>query len=491
MKFNLNKLLWNKQLPILKKTKMVCTIGPTSDDVNVVTQLLKNGLNVCRINFSHDDHEVHYKKLLRIREAIVNTNSMGNVAIMLDTKGPEIRTGFLATPKIELKAGQSIMLTSDYSIKGNPELLALSYEHLYDSVFVNGKILIADGNLSLQVIEKDPKTRTVVAKVLNDFVLGEKKNVNLPGVKVQIPVISEKDRIDLIDFGLKHDVDMIALSFTRTANCIHMCKEVLGEKGKHIKIIPKIENQEGLENLDEILKVSDGVMIARGDLGMEMEPAKLFIAQKYITQKAREHKKPVIVATQMLESMTQNARPTRAEITDVGQAVFDFNDCTMLSGETGNGKFPVVSVSTMSDICKEAENHLDYEAEFNSRFNKADYSNAKENALAIAAVKLAFSSESNCIICLSENDLLVREISALRPNAFIFYPHSNERLLRSLQVHFGVITVKTAQPKNPKESNESIQAVKNRIKDLKMDQNFKSIVVVNGDSNEILLMNFE
>ncbi len=486
----MNKILWQRKLPVLKKTKMVCTIGPTSDNVNVVDSLLKNGMNVCRINFSHDDHTVHYNKLLRIREAVGRNPQFGNTAILLDTKGPEIRTGFLATPKIELKAGNKIKLTSDYSVKGTPELLALSYEHLYESSFVGGKILIADGNLGLEVVEKNSADKTLTARILNDFILGEKKNVNLPGVKVNIPVISKKDEVDLIDFGLKHDVDMVALSFTRTANCINMCKQVLGEKGKHIKIIPKIENQEGLENLDEILKVSDGVMIARGDLGMEMEPSKLFLAQKYITQKARQYKKPVIVATQMLESMTKNARPTRAEITDVGQAVFDFNDCTMLSGETGNGSFPEVSVQTMADICKEAEYHLDYESEFNSRFNIDDGFHHSDNSLAIAAVKLAFSSETECIVCLSRDDALVREISALRPNAFIFYPHSNERLLRGLQVNFGVVTV-TVSERTLNDNQSAIDAVRNRIRDFGMEAAFKNMVLVNGNTNQISLQKYD
>jgi len=490
MRVNLNKILWQRKLPALKKTKMICTIGPSSDNVDVVDSLLKNGMNVCRINFSHDDHTIHYNKLLRIREAVARNPQFGNTAILLDTKGPEIRTGFLSTPKIELKAGNKIKLTSDYTVKGTPDLLALSYEHLYDSTFVGGKILIADGNLGLEVIEKNAKDKTVTAKILNDFILGEKKNVNLPGVKVNIPVISQKDKIDLIDFGLTHDVDMVALSFTRTANCVNMCKDVLGEKGKHIKIIPKIENQEGLENLDEILKVSDGVMIARGDLGMEMDPSKLFLAQKYITQKARQHKKPVIVATQMLESMTKNARPTRAEITDVGQAVFDFNDCTMLSGETGNGSFPQVSVQTMAEICKEAEFHLDYESEFNARFNIEDVSSHPDNPLAIAAVKLAFSSETECIICLSKDDALVREISALRPNAFIFYPHSSERLLRGLQVHFGVVTVSVSD-KTFADNQSSIDAVKQRIKALGMESAFKNVVLVNGNNNQISLQKFD
>lgn len=482
MQVNLSKLL-QKTPPFWKKTKMTCTIGPTSDNVELLKQLLHNGMNVCRINFSHDDHEVHYRKLQRIREAIASNPLYKHTAIMLDTKGPEIRTGMLSTPKINLVKKNKIVLTSDYTVKGTPDLLALSYEHLARDVKVGSKILLADGNLSLLVLEINHNEKTVVAEILNDFILGENKNVNLPGVKVDLPVISEKDRIDLVEFGLKHDVDMIALSFTRSAKCIKMCKDTLGEQGKHIKIIPKIENQEGLENLNEIMSLSDGVMIARGDLGMEMEPSKLFLAQNYITEVARYHGKPIVMATQMLESMTSNSRPTRAEITDVGSSVWNLNDATMLSGETGNGKFPVESVQIMADICRETEFHLDYE----QNFRKSELYQDKNYALARAAVELSFSLVSKVIIVTGEKEIIASQLSAFRPAALIFYVHHDARVLRGLQLNFGVFGIQ--QPKLGTETQAgSIKAVKHQLELMGLKRHISSAVFVNGDTKEIKII---
>ena len=486
MHLTLAKVL-SKHVNPLKKTKMICTIGPSSDNIDIISQHLKNGMNVCRINFSHDDHEIHGKKLQRIREAFIKNPLYSDCAIMLDTKGPEIRTGLLETPKISLKTGDIITVTTDYTVKGNNQKISMSYEGLFRSVTVGSKILIADGNLSLTVLEMDPKQKELKARVENDFLLGEKKNVNLPGAKIDIPTLGEKDAHDIINFGIKNDVDMIALSFTRTANCIYQCKELLGQKGSHIKIIPKIENYEGLENLEEILKASDGVMVARGDLGMELEPAKVFVAQKYITQVARSLRKPAIIATQMLESMTKNSRPTRAEITDVGNSVFDLNDCVMLSGETGNGIFPLESSKTMTEICKEGELNFDYYEYFQKARHHAQ--NMIE-ALGIAAVKLSFSAESNVILCLSNDDALVKYLSFLRPNAFIIYPHSDKKLLKSLQLYFGVVTV-NVEESDFQNKQKLIQKCIERVNDFKLMQFSKAIIVADGNNDELQIVKNE
>ena len=243
---NLSKI-FAKNLNPLKRTKMICTIGPTSDKVDVLSAHLKNQMNVCRLNFSHDNHEVHSKKIDKVKEAIKMNPQNDDVAIMIDTKGPEIRTGYLQTKKIQLEAGQEIIVTTDYDIKGDSNKISVSYGDLATTVDVGSKILIADGNLSLEVKEVDRKGGEVKAVVLNDFLLGEKKNVNLPGAKITLPTITEKDEYDIVDFSSKNEVDMVALSFARSAECIRSCRALLGEKGKHIKIIPKIENQEGLE----------------------------------------------------------------------------------------------------------------------------------------------------------------------------------------------------------------------------------------------------
>lgn len=225
------------------------------------------GLNVARINFSHDDHEIQFKKLCRIREAISNVGAQGRVGIMLDTKGPEIRTGFLEQGKIDFQKGDRVMVTPDYGVKCNREVLSISYASLLSHIEVGRKILIADGNLALQVEEIDFSNGCVVTRALNSFRLGEKKNVNLPGVQVDLPVITDKDIHDIRDFGVKHGVDYIALSFTRGTSCVERCREVLGPDGADIRVIPKIENEQGLENLVDIVKASDGIMMARGDLG--------------------------------------------------------------------------------------------------------------------------------------------------------------------------------------------------------------------------------
>lgn len=488
----------------LKLTKMICTIGPASNSVETLKQLLKSGMNICRLNFSHGSHEMHLKQLNSIREAIMSNPVYEHTGIMLDTKGPEIRTGMLLdkTKPITLKKGQKLKLTTDYTHLGTNESIAISYEELYNSVEVNSRILAADGNLTLKVIEKCSADKTVIVEVQNDFLLGEKKNVNLPGVKVKISVITEKDRVDLIDFGIKQNVDFIALSFTTTAECIKLCRDVLGEKGKTIKIIAKIENQEGLLNAGEILRAADGLMIARGDLGMEMDPAKLFIAQTYLTRTALKNKKPVIMATQLMESMVYHPRPTRAEITDVACAVESMNDCTMLSGETGGGHFPIEAASTMSEICQEMERFFPYKEKFYERMkNEASLENKKSfqredkkhlksqslkdayQNLAKSAVIYSMENESSLIICISENPAIVNELSALRPKAPVFYVHHNKQILRGFAVDFGVYQVSIYE-KLIENENELIKKVEEQFLLRGMKVPKRNIVLVDGNKLE-------
>ena len=485
--FSLSRILSKKTAP-LKKTKLICTIGPTSDHVPVLEEMIKSGLNVARINFSHDDHEIQYQKLCRIREAIKNVGAEGQVGIMLDTKGPEIRTGILETKKIQFNKGDKVKVTPDYSVKCNQQTIAVSYPSLLKSVAPGKMILIADGNLALKVLSIDTENNCLETVAMNSFLLGERKNVNLPGVKVDLPVITEKDRHDIVDFGIKHDVDFIALSFTRTASCVQKCREVLGESGKHIHIIPKIENEEGLENLEEILNASDGIMMARGDLGMEVHPSKVLLAQKYMTSKSRQLGKPVICATQMLESMTDNPRPTRAEMSDVGNAVLDSVDTVMLSGETGNGVFIEESVNTMVDICKEVEMAFDYSNYYKHSNRSTSRMNLMESTLkglASSAVKLSLSLECECIIILSEDQQLAQYISNLRPNAYIIFPNQNEQLIRKLSLNFGVYSVKS-------DSNgveDCMTSAKKFIQNHGLLSNYKNVVVVNTHDVEVRIIN--
>ena len=327
-------------------------------------KLIDSGLNVARFNFSHGDHESHYKALSRLRAAC-KARPNRHVAVMLDTKGPEIRTGFLESgDKVTYQRGQKLVLTTDYSFKGNEKRLACSYKSLPKSVKPGDRVLAADGSLVMKVLSCHPDKGEVVVECMNTATIGERKNMNLPGVIVDLPTVTEKDTKDLLDWGIPNRIDMIAASFVRKGQDVTNIRKILGKAGRAIRIISKIENQEGLENFDEILKVSDGIMVARGDLGMELPPEKVFLAQKMMIRKCNVMGKPVITATQMLESMISNPRPTRAECTDVANAVLDGTDCVMLSGETAGGQYPVEAVKLMASVCVEAESSIRYDRLF-------------------------------------------------------------------------------------------------------------------------------
>jgi len=354
--------------------------------------------------------------LSRLRGALASRPHK-NVAIMLDTKGPEIRTGFLANKdKITIQKGSLIELTTDYEFLGDETKLAVSYPELPQSVKVGGPILVADGSLVLTVVEV--KETSVIAKAMNSATLGERKNMNLPGAKVMLPTLTAKDEDDLVNWGLVQGIDFIAASFVRTAQDIINIRKVLGPRGRAIKIIAKIESQEGLENFDEILEQTDGIMVARGDLGMEIPPEKVFLAQKMMIRKANIAGKPVVTATQMLESMIKAPRPTRAECTDVANAVLDGTDAVMLSGETANGDYPVQAVEMMAKTCLQAEGaiHYDelYQALRNSVLDNVGAMTTQE-AIASSAVKTAIDINAKMIVVLTESGTTARLISKYRP----------------------------------------------------------------------------
>mmetsp|Transcript_14651 Transcript_14651/g.48087 ORF Transcript_14651/g.48087 Transcript_14651/m.48087 type:complete len:609 (-) Transcript_14651:61-1887(-) len=341
-----------------KKTHIICTLGPSSRTVEQISDLLYAGMGVARFNFSHGSHEYHQETLDNLNAACEATGKM--CAVLLDTKGPEIRTGMLKDGKpLVLERGSTVTITSDYSVEGHAGLIPLSYPHIARDMRRGDSILMADGAVMLEVLECDEANGTVKCLCLNDTKLGERKNCNLPGVVVDLPTLTEKDVSDLVDFGVKNKVDFIAASFVRKASDIHTIREVIGEEGRDIRIIAKVENFEGLCNYDEIVEAADGIMVARGDLGMEVPISKIFAAQKGMIYRCNLAGKPVITATQMLDSMISAPRPTRAEATDVANAVLDGTDCVMLSGETAAGSYPVAAVETMASICEEAEKCLD------------------------------------------------------------------------------------------------------------------------------------
>ncbi len=425
-----------------KRTKIFCTMGPACWDVPNLVELIDAGMNVARFNFSHGDHKGHGECLARVREAAAQRPNR-NLGILLDTKGPEIRTGFFkeeCNKKIHLKAGAAVEITTDYSYKGDETKFACTYEKLPTSVKPGSTILIADGSLVLTVTEC--KATSVICKCENNQSIGERKNMNLPNVKVDLPVLQPKDIDDLQNWGIPHKVDFIAASFVQSAADIHFIRGILGSEGKNIKIISKIENQEGLDNFDEILAVTDGVMVARGDLGMEIPPEKVFREQKAMINKCRDAGKPVVVATQMLESMIQNPRPTRAECSDVANAVLDGADAVMLSGETANGSFPKGAVEIMARTCLEAEKMLietDTTGGYDQIFKlmKSAKLSGKVishgEAAASSAVKTATDIGAKAIIVLSETGETARLLAKYHPVAPILAVCVDGRVARQIE----------------------------------------------------------
>ncbi|BDA42308.1 Pyruvate kinase, cytosolic isozyme [Coccomyxa sp. Obi] len=399
----------------IAKTKIVCTLGPKSRSVPILEELLKAGMSVARFNFSHGSHDYHQETLDALRIAMRNTRIL--CAVMLDTKGPEIRTGFLVDEKpIKLTAGKEVTITTDYETKGHENLIAMSYKKLAQDVHPGSQILCADGSIVLEVISTDPKAGTVRAKCMNNATLGERKNVNLPGVVVDLPTLTAKDEDDLVNWGLPNDIDFIAASFVRKGSDLDYIRKVLGPKGRSIKIISKVENQEGLQNFKEILEKSDAIMVARGDLGMEIPTEKIFLAQKMMIQSCNMVGKPVITATQMLESMIKNPRPTRAEATDVANAVLDGTDCVMLSGETAAGSFPVQAVQVMQRICSESEASLDYYSLFKAIMKRTPIPMSPLESLASSAVRTAHKVHASLIVVLTRGGSTARLVAKYRPS---------------------------------------------------------------------------
>ena len=401
----------------MRKTKIICTLGPACWSVDGLTALIDAGMGIARLNFSHGDHAAHGACLDRLREAIASRPGC-NVAVMLDTKGPEIRTGCIdpSLNKLKLTKGELIEVGTDYDKACTPEYLACSYPSLPKSVQVGSPILVADGSLSLTVTEV--RESSVVAKIMNNASLGDKKNMNLPGTIVDLPTLTEKDVHDLQAFGVARGVDFIAASFVRKASDVEYIREVLGEQGRGIKIISKIENQEGLENYDEILATTDGIMVARGDLGMEIPMEKVFLAQKMMIAKANVAGVPVVTATQMLESMISAPRPTRAECADVANAVLDGTCVVMLSGETANGEYGVEAVTMMANTCQEAEGMIDH-ASASAAVRAANLAQGKKlsvaESLASSACATAVDTGAKAIVVLSQSGTAARLVAKYKP----------------------------------------------------------------------------
>lgn len=468
-----------------RKCKIIGTMGPCCWDVDMLVKLIDQGLNIARLNFSHGDHEGHGATVGRVREASKQRPDKP-IAILLDTKGPEIRTGFfkesLAGGKINLKAGQDLKLVNDYDFKGDETCIACSYKTLPSAVKPGQIILAADGSLSLRV--KSTGSDHVITEVLNDISMGEKKNMNLPGVKVELPVLQEKDKKDLVEFGIPQGVDFVAASFVQDAGDVKLIRDTLGMRGRSIKIISKIENQEGINNIDEIIAASDGIMVARGDMGMEIDIEKVGLVQKMIIMKCNAAGKFVVTATQMLDSMERAPRPTRAEATDVLNAVLDGTDVVMLSGETANGKFPEASVGTMRRICEQAESVLDYKALYlNMRMMvlEKDMGMSAVESVCSSAVKACVDSKCPLIIALSETGTTARLIAKYRPESPILCITASETNLRQMLAIRGVIPILTASFQG---TDSVIAKALTRAKEHNMVKSGDIVVAVHGQKEE-------
>ena len=432
----------------MKKTKIVCTIGPASESVETLVKLINAGMNVARLNFSHGDFEEHGARIVNIREASKITGKM--CAILLDTKGPEIRTNNIKDGIVSLIAGETVRISMT-EVEGTKDKFSITYPELINDVVVGNHILLDDGLIDLEVTEIDRENNEIVTLIKNSGILKNKKGVNLPGIKTNFPGITQKDTEDII-FGIENDVDFIAASFVRRASDVLAITEILEKhNATHIQIIPKIENQEGLDNIDEILKVSQGLMVARGDLGVEIPTEEVPIAQKMLINKCNALGKPVITATQMLDSMQRNPRPTRAEAGDVANAIFDGTDAVMLSGETAAGDYPVEAVTTMATIAIRTEEAIVGQDAFALKaYSNTDMAEAIGQSVGHTARNLNIQT----IVAATESGHTARMISKYRPKSHIVAVTFSERQRRGLALSWGVYPFVTEKPDSTDEMME-------------------------------------
>ncbi|MGX8714594.1 MAG: pyruvate kinase [Lachnospiraceae bacterium] len=422
----------------MRRTKVICTLGPAVDNDDMIRALIRGGMNIARFNFSHGTHEEHRERLARLRR--ISEEEGVPVAAMLDTKGPEIRTCDLeGGKKVTLEDGQDFILTTR-NVIGDNTIVGVTYGGLSEDLKEGDTILIDDGLIELKVLRI--KGTDIICRVINGGELGQKKGVNLPGISVNLPAITEKDKDDII-FGCQEGFDFIAASFVRNVDAVLEIKEILQEYGhSSIKVISKIENREGVNNVDSIIKAGDGIMIARGDLGVEIPPEEVPYLQKMMIKKANDQFKFVITATQMLDSMMRNPRPTRAEVGDVANAVYDCTDVVMLSGETAAGKYPIESLKMMCKICEEAESHLDFNEIIASK--KSYVTRGISTAVIHAAAETALTTKAKYIVTPSLRGYTCRLISKFRPVCPVIGMSPDIENLRQMQIMWGVIPFQSA-----------------------------------------------
>lgn len=455
----------------MKKTKIICTMGPNTNDPALMKALAANGMDIARFNFSHGDYEEHKARLEDLKKLREEMNLP--IAALLDTKGPEIRTGTLKDgKKVTLKEGETYTLTTK-DIVGDNTNGHITYAGLAKDVKGGNRILIDDGLIELEVIEV--KGSDIVCKILNGGELGERKGVNVPNVKVKLPALTDKDKKDIL-FGIEQGFDFIAASFVRTASAVKEIKDILEKHDANMGVIAKIENAEGIENIDEIIEASDGIMVARGDMGVEIPAQEVPFIQKRIIDKCNEACKPVITATQMLDSMIRNPRPTRAEVTDVANAVYDGTDAVMLSGETAMGKYPVDALSMMASIVEETEKHLDYSG-YRKRKVSAVNTHNVSNAVCYSSVSTAHDLGAKVIVAPSMTGFTTRLLSKWRPESLIIGLSPSTAALRQMQLYWGV---KPLHAKRAESTDVLIYSSMELLKEKEIVKENETVVVTAG-----------
>ena len=454
----------------MRKTKIICTLGPSTDKGDVLEQLMLSGMNVARLNFSHDTYENQKKRIDKVKA--LRTKHNLPVACLLDTKGPEIRLKTFKDERVTLEMGQDFCLTTR-DVEGTKDIVSVTHKDLHKDIHVGSSILIDDGLVGLKVVAI--KGQDIHCKVENGGTISNRKGVNIPGVELSIPFMSEKDKEDLL-FGIKQDVDFVAASFTRTADDIKEMKAFLkANGGEDIRIIAKIENSQGVDNIDSIIEACEGIMVARGDMGVEIPEEEVPIIQKMIIKKVIAAGKVVITATQMLDSMMKNPRPTRAETTDVANAIYDGTSATMLSGETAAGRYPLEAVRMMTKIAESSEPYLDYRTYNRRDVKRSDH--VISNALSSATVRTAEILNAKAIIVPTMHGFTANLLSNWRPKCRIIGMSPNWDVLRKMQLNWGVTPVKAMRETD---TDELIEHSVNTVKEMGYIESGDTVIVTVG-----------